>query len=132
MLFYNVVFLPIDDAGKYGNISYGTSLPYSLTAHCMVTLHDGRIMILGGFSPSTTHEKKVWIFNSTANSFTAGPNMIYSRSDHACALFLNPLTNNRSVLVAGGKSTSQVELLEYETEGSTWVISKFLCLALTI
>ena len=127
-----LLFLPIDDVGKYGTISYGTSLKYSLTAHCMVTLHDGRIMILGGFSPSTSHENKVWIFNSTDNSFTAGPNMIYSRSDHGCALFKNPLNGNWSVLVVGGKFTSQVELLEYENETNTWVKSKFLCLALRV
>ena len=103
-------------------------------AHCMITLHDGRIMILGGFSPSLSHERKVWIFNATTNEFTAGPNMIYSRSDHACALFKNPLNGNMSVLVAGGRSTSQVEMLDYETDPSItnwrWVRSKqVLCLS---
>ena len=95
----------------------------------MVTLHDGRIMILGGFSPSLSHERKVWIFNATTNEFTAGPNMIYSRSDHACALFRNPLNNNMSVLVAGGKWSSYVEVLDYEkwvhdSTNTNWVRSK--------
>ena len=31
-----------------GTISYGTPLPAPRTGHCMVTLHDGRVMILGG------------------------------------------------------------------------------------
>ena len=106
-------------------------MPYKVTAHCMVPLHDGRIMILGGFSPSLSHERKVWIFNATTNEFTAGPNMIYSRSDHACALFKNPLNGNSfSVLVAGGKWNSQVEMLDYETDPTItrwrWVRSK-LC-----
>ena len=32
-----------------GTISYGTPLPAARYGHCMVTLHDGRVMILGGY-----------------------------------------------------------------------------------
>ena len=32
-----------------GTISDGTPLPVAREEHCMVTLHDGRVMILGGF-----------------------------------------------------------------------------------
>ena len=31
-----------------GTISYGTPLPAARSFHCMVTLRDGRVMILGG------------------------------------------------------------------------------------
>ena len=31
-----------------GTISYGTPLPAARSLHCMVTLRDGKVMILGG------------------------------------------------------------------------------------
>ena len=33
---------------KDGTISVGPPLPEAQEDHCMVTLHDGRVMILGG------------------------------------------------------------------------------------
>ena len=35
-----------------GTISYGTPLPAPRMFHCMVTLHDGRVMILGDYQSS--------------------------------------------------------------------------------
>ena len=35
-----------------GTISDGTPLPVARSHHCMVTLHDGRVMILGGMPGS--------------------------------------------------------------------------------
>ena len=36
-----------------GTISYGTPLPAARANHCMVTLPDGNVMILGAYWPSS-------------------------------------------------------------------------------
>ena len=103
----------------------GISLPYpaGISYHCVVTLNDGRVMILGGNPPSKS--RKVLIFNSTSGTFSDAPDMLYIRSSHGCASFNSPLHNHREVvLAAGGYQRDQVELLDYQTEGSTWQESK--------
>ena len=103
----------------------GISLPYTVYAHCVVTLNDGRVMILGGRDGSSL--RKVLIFNSTSGTFSDAPDMLYTRSSPGCATFNSPLHNHREVvLVAGGSGQDSVELLDYQTEGSTWQESKSL------
>ena len=101
----------------------GISLPYTVYAHCVVTLNDGRVMILGGRDGSSL--RKVLIFNSTSGTFSDAPDMLYTRGFHGCASFNSPLHNHREVvLAAGGYEQVEVELLDYQTEGSNWEESK--------
>ena len=101
----------------------GISLPYKVHGHCVVTLNDGRVMILGGKDGSFL--RKVLIFNSISGTFSDGPDMLYTRYLHGCASFNSPLHNHREVvLAAGGGDRDSVELLDYQTEGSTWQESK--------
>ena len=103
----------------------GISLPYPVYAHCVVTLNDGRVMILGGVTDGFTSLRKVLIFNSTSGTFSDAPDMLYTRAGHGCAIFNSPLHNHREVvLTAGGLQQDSVELLDYQTEGSTWQESK--------
>ena len=102
----------------------GISLPYPVSSHCVVTLNDGRVMILGGYDGSSLL-RKVLIFNSTSGTFSDAPDMLYYRDNHACASFNSPLHDHREVvLAAGGSRRDQVELLDYQTEGSNWEESK--------
>ena len=102
----------------------GISLPYENHGHCVVTLNDGRVMILGG-KVGSSYSRKVLIFNSTSGTFSDAPDMLYSRIYHGCASFNSPLHNHREVvLAAGGHKQDSVELLDYQTEGSTWQESK--------
>ena len=97
----------------------GISLPYPVNSHCVVTLNDGRVMILGGYDGS--YLRKVLIFNPTSGTFSDAPDMLYTRYYHGCASFNSPLHNHREVvLAAGGYQLDSVELLDYLTEGSTW------------
>ena len=103
----------------------GISLPYPISYHCVVTLNDGRVMILGGYDGGWYNLRKVLIFNSTSGTFSDAPDMLYTRSSPGCATFNSPLHNHREVvLAAGGDERDQVELLDYQTEGSTWQESK--------
>ena len=102
----------------------GISLPYAVSHHCVVTLNDGRVMILGG-NDGSSWLRKVLIFNSTSGTFSDAPDMLYTRYYHGCASFQSPLHNHREVvLAAGGYERDQVELLDYQTEGSSWQESK--------
>ena len=38
---------------KNGTISVGTPLPAARSSHCMVTLHDGKVMIIGANFPTS-------------------------------------------------------------------------------
>ena len=101
---------------SHGSVTAGISLPYPVSSHCVVTLNDGRVMILGGWGL-----RKVLIFNSTSGTFSDAPDMLYTRSYHGCAIFNSPLHNHREVVLAGGGwERDSVELLDYQTEGSTW------------
>ena len=105
----------------------GISLPYKVRGHCVVTLNDGRVMILGGYDGGMvgSYGRKVLIFNSTSGTFSDAPDMLTTRYYHGCATFNSPLHNNREVvLAAGGKERESVELLDYQTEGSSWQESK--------
>jgi len=101
-----------------GTITTGPSLPTARSSHCMITLHDKRVMILGGFSNSNL--KSVVIFNPADESFTNGPTLLYKRYHAACTLFLSALHDNRPVvLVAGGSDQATAELFDY-TNGDAW------------
>ena len=101
----------------------GISLPYTVYGHCVVTLNDGRVMILGGYDGLSL--RKVLIFNSTSGTFSDAPDMLYSRTQHGCATFKSQLHDQREVvLVAGGQHKIKVELLDFQTEGSIWQESK--------
>jgi len=105
-------------------VTAGISLPYAVYGHCVVTLNDGRVMILGGYDGSSSL-RKVLIFDSTYGTFSDAPDMLNTRYGHGCASFQSPLHNHREVvLAAGGDRRDQVELLDYQTEGSNWEESK--------
>ena len=107
-----------------GTVTSGPTLPDGRSTHCLVNLHDGRIMILGGHLLS--YHKNVSIYDSKNNTFTPGPSLIYDRSHAGCTLFLSPLHNNRPVvLIAGGYDQSTAEVFDY-TNGNTWEESKYI------
>jgi len=98
----------------------GPGLPAARHGHCMTTLDDGNIIMIGGF-PSSNH-KSVLIYNPEDNfSFVTGPSTIYDRRQSACLLFYSPMYNKRPVvLLAGGTGQSTVEILDYTNVNATW------------
>ena len=77
------------------------------------------MLITGGY-PSSQNGKKVWFYDDQ-NGFTPGPDMLDGRYDHACSTFKSARHQQREVaLVAGGRKRDDVEVLDYQTEGSSW------------
>ena len=88
--------------------------------HCMVTLDDGKVMILG--SSWYYHHKRVSIFDPQSNTFMNGSDLLYDRE---CAVFFSPLHDNRPVVLsAGGRHSSTAEVLDYTKPNASWEESK--------
>jgi len=93
-----------------GIVSDGPKLPSPRSNHCMVTLHDGKVMIIGGIY----QEKSTIVYNPDDNSFSSGPSVIQKRRESGCTIFRSAMHNNRNVvLVAGGMGQSTAEILDY-------------------
>ncbi len=60
-----------------GTVTNGPNLPVARYGHCMVTLHDGKVIIIGGY-PSSLY-KNVLVFDPADNSFTTGPSLSYNK-----------------------------------------------------
>ena len=105
-----------------GSTVNGPNLPSGRYEHCMVTLDNGNIMILGGY-PSSNY-KNVLIFNPKDNTFTTGPSLLYNRFEFGCVLFMSPMHNNRPVVLAAG-GTNTAEILDY-THANAWEQSKHI------
>ena len=87
-----------------GKVVQGPDLPSKVTAHCMVKLHDGKIMILGGDQDYDLSTTQVLIYDPKSNySLSKGPPLLYATFTAACTVFNSPMHNGRPViLVTGG------------------------------
>ena len=79
-----------------GTVESGPDMPVARYGHCMVTLHDGKVMILGSYDPASLH-KNVIIMDPATNSFSSGPSLNYVRRDAGCTLFNSALHHGRPV-----------------------------------
>ena len=104
-----------------GSVTSGPNLPVARYGHCMVTLHDSKVIIIGGY-PSSLNQN-VLVFNPADNSYTTGPSMSYERRHSACTLFHSDLHNGRPVvLAAGGSGQATAEVYDY-TNSNQWETS---------
>ena len=111
-----------------GTVQSGPNLPEARDGHCSVTLHDGKVMILGADYPYSLR-KNVIIMDPADNSFATGPSMSYRRNNAACTLFNSPLHNGRPVvLAAGGWKQATAEVYDY-TYANQWQTSMHLIIS---
>jgi len=108
-----------------GTVQSGPNLPVARAGPCSVTLHDGKVMILGAESPSSLR-RNVIIMDPADNTFSTGHSLRYKRVDAACTLFYSPLHNGRPVvLAAGGEWQATAEVYDY-TYANQWQTSMHL------
>ena len=60
------------------------SLPARIYFHCMVSLNETSVLLIGGASE---HSKSsaTYVFNQDTNEWTEGPSLKYGRHHHSCA-----------------------------------------------
>ena len=106
-----------------GSVIKGPNMDLYRGKHCMVTLDDGKVMILG--SDWYEHHKRVSIFDPQSNTFMNGSDLLYDRQNAGCAVFFSPLHDNRPVVLsAGGAYQSTAEVLDYTKTNASWEESK--------
>ena len=111
-----------------GTVTSGTDLPLARQGHCMVTLHDDKVMILGAESPHSL-TKNVIVFDpadkshSSFYAYTTGPSMSYPRNMAACTIFKSDFHDGRPVVLsAGGLSQTTAQVYDY-TNSNHWETS---------
>ena len=105
-----------------GTVESGPNLPEARDEHCMVTLHDGKVMIIGASTPSSLN-KNAMIFDPKDNSYINGPSLSFVRQNAACTLFKSHFHDGRPVVLsAGGWGQTSAEVYDY-TNANQWQTS---------
>ena len=109
-----------------GVVTDGPKLPAARSHHCMVTLHDGKVMVIGGYPSSNL--KSMIIFDPEDNTFDDGPDLNYNRDNAGCTIFRSTKHKNRNVvLAAGGWRQYTAEILDYTNpNANAWEESKYI------
>lgn len=112
-----------------GTITFGPTLPYKISGHCMVKTDDRLIYIIAMADIFTPSFENVLIYNDSLEFVDAGPAMVvYNRMGHGCNVVYSEAHGGRQIIVvAGGGGTStffgpvmSVEILDYSVIGSYW------------
>jgi hypothetical protein len=83
--------------------SPGPDLPLEVAGHCLVSLNDTTLILIGGRLQSGTYSKATWFFNTDHKTWTDGPSLTIRRYRHSCALFKSPQHGHTdTVIVTGG------------------------------
>jgi hypothetical protein len=81
----------------------GPDLPLKVSRHCLVSLNDTTLLLIGGILKEGTYSKATFFYNTDHNTWTEGPSLIIGRYEHSCALFKSPKhDHNDTVIVTGG------------------------------
>jgi CHAP domain/Kelch motif len=87
--------------------------------HQQVTFTDSngnsKVMVIGGMTSSTSFSTSTEIYDSSANTWTAGPSLSYGRNR-----FKAILLNDGRILVAGGESSTYTHSEVYNPSTNSW------------
>ena len=98
----------------------GLDLPVPLWGHSMVMLDSSSVLIIGGKSyGSNDHSlSSTYLFDTSSNEWTPGPPLNTGRYLHGTAYLTDSGTDDRIIVVAGGKSTDGAALSTVEIMNS--------------
>ena len=87
----------------------GPSMPINLAWHCMVSVNETTIMVIGGFSTGIPgRSPRTFLFNLDNNQWSNGPDLNIGRSSHSCAMVHDQHDGLPLVIVTGGWNGSDV------------------------
>jgi hypothetical protein len=105
----------------------GPDLPLEVSSHCIVSLNDTTLILIGGKLQSVTYSKATWFYNTDHKTWTDGPSLTIGRESHSCALFKSPQHGHTdTVIVTGGwngaKKLASTEMLNLDS--NSWESGK--------
>jgi hypothetical protein len=83
----------------------GPDLPLVVQDHCLVSLNDTNILLIGGCTGGLTKARVTFYYNIELKTWTDGPLLIIGRCLHSCALFKSHLHNHTDTVIVTGGNT---------------------------
>jgi hypothetical protein len=104
----------------------GPDLPLEVSSHCLVSLNDTTLFLIGGYLPDLTYSKATVFYNTDRKTWTDGPSLTIGRRSHSCALFKSPQHGHTdTVIVTGGYNGGYLAITEYlNLESNSWQSGK--------
>jgi hypothetical protein len=100
----------------------GPDLPLKVVYHCLVSLNDTTVFLIGGQLSDETGSKTLkatFFFNTDHKTWTDGPSLITGRTAPSCALFKSPQHGHTdTVIVTGGIGGNPLASTEFLKLGS--------------
>jgi hypothetical protein len=124
----------LDDTGRTKSTEFvqltgstpGPDLPLEVSYHCLVSLNDTTLLLIGGRLQGGTYSKATYYYNTDHNTWTDGPSLTIGRDDHSCALFKSPQHGHTdTVIVTGGFDGGELASTEFlNLESNSWQSGK--------
>jgi hypothetical protein len=92
----------------------GPDLPLGVHNHCLVSLNDTTLLLIGGQLQDRTSSKATFYYDTDHKTWTDGPSMINGRLRHSCSLFKSPQhSHTDTVIVTGGHNGGTLASTEF-------------------
>jgi hypothetical protein len=104
----------------------GPDLPLGVAFHCLVSLNDTTVILIGGSLQDGTRSKATFYHNTDHKTWTDGPSLITGRGYHSCALFKSPQHGHTdTVIVTGGHKGYDLASTEFlNLDSNSWESGK--------
>jgi hypothetical protein len=110
--------------------SPGPDLPHKVGYHCLVSLNDSTVILIGGMQNGLyLEDTNTFYYNNDNKTWTEGPSLINGRFWHSCALFKNPLNGNAETVIVTGGYNDKGTLVSTEflnLDSDSWTLGRNL------